>query len=73
MSAWEAGCWSWYVNNVNPFSMESGLIAELFRDMQQRSKQQPWPFKALFLSAMNSIHQTFASIRAERIKAAQEK
>jgi hypothetical protein len=67
MSAWEAGCWSWYLSNVNPFSMESGLVAEMFRDLKLGQ------LKSLFLSAMNSIHQTFAAIRAEKIKAAQEK
>lgn len=63
MSAFEVACWGWYVGNVNAFSMEAGIVGEMFRDLGLRSK-----LKSMFLRALSEIHATFDAIQAARLK-----
>ena len=62
MSAFEAGCWNWYSQNVNPFSMEAGIVGDLFVRLRLDG------CRALFLSAMNKIHNAFAIVQHERME-----
>ena len=61
-------CLHWYYANVNPFTMEAGLIGELVKDIKLMN-----PAKTLFLEAINMIYQTNQVIRQERMKKEMEK
>ena len=63
MSPFELACWNWYIENVNQFAMESGLVGEMFKDAKLKGK-----VRAMFLTALNAIHQTSNFIQAEILK-----
>ncbi|HUV39027.1 MAG TPA: hypothetical protein VMY39_05405 [Planctomycetota bacterium] len=63
MSAFEATCWAWYVDNVTPFMLEAGLAAEEFRGLGLAG-----PARRIFIMGLNRIHSTFARVSAERAR-----
>jgi hypothetical protein len=67
MSAFEVACWGWYVGNVNAFAMEAGIVGEMFRGLDLKGK-----LKSMFLGALNEIHETFAAIRADKLRQMKE-
>lgn len=67
MSAYEVACWNWYADNVNSFAMEAGIVGEMFRGLSLTGK-----IKSMFLGALNEIHETFAEIRADKLRQMKE-
>jgi len=65
MSCFETACWNWYMENVNQFTFDGGLLPEFFRGLRLKGT-----VRAMFLSAMNSIYQMFEKIKVEQIKMA---
>jgi hypothetical protein len=67
MSQFETACWNWYMGNVNQFTFDGGLLPEFFRSLRLKGA-----IRSMFLSALNSIYQTFERIKFEKIRAVQE-
>lgn len=63
MSPFEAAAFDWYIDYVDPFSSEVGIVADSFRELGLVG-----PARRFFLRAMNMIRTTFAIIRAEESK-----
>jgi len=62
MSDFEASAALWYFENVTPFTIEAGLVAEAFRDLRFGPAGRP-----LFLKAIEKIHLSEKTIEAEKI------
>lgn len=60
MSEFESVCWRWYMDNVNPFAMQAGIVGEMFK-----GESLAGAVKAMFLEALNKIHQALEFIQAE--------
>jgi hypothetical protein len=67
LSAFEIGIWNWYVEHVNHFTLEAGIVAEEFRGARFCG-----PARRMALSALNSIHIMFQTVAAERRNKVQE-
>ena len=67
LSAFEIGIWNWYVEHVNHFTLEVGIVADEFRRTGIRG-----PARKMALSALNSIHIMFQTVAAERRNKVQE-
>jgi hypothetical protein len=67
MSRFESGCWNWYAENVTPFSMGAGIVADMFRSLDLQGA-----IKAMFLAAVSSVHQCLEYVQAERLHKARE-
>ena len=63
MSEFEAACFNWYCTSVNQFTMESGILPELFKEIGLRGRA-----LRLFLRAANLIYQAFAHVSAEKAR-----
>jgi len=59
MSAFEQGCWMWYLDSMTPATLEAGLVPRFWPSLDDIAEE-------LFLKAFNRIHGMFARIDAER-------
>lgn len=60
---WEAAIFAWYYGHVNAFSLDSGLIPALFRDLALEGAE-----LELALMAMNKIHVTNQRIHERNVE-----
>lgn len=70
MSAFEAACWNWYMENMrNQAMMDSGAAGH---EMTFALRRLPETTVPMFKRAMNAIYQSFARVDAERARKAQQ-
>jgi hypothetical protein len=68
MTPWEAWTFSWYGENVSPFSQKMGIVADNFKALRLKGLG-----RTLFLKAMNMIQDAVEKVGDERqAKAAEE-
>ena len=60
-SAFETGIWNWYFENVNRFTLETGIIAEEFRRASPTRI-----FRKIVLAGLNAIYLAFRDVAEER-------
>ena len=65
MSAFEVGCWNWYQEIVNRFTLQSGALGVLILDERIRGAA-----RRLFIRAIGAIHVTLELVAAEKAKKA---
>ena len=68
MNEFEQFVSNWYFENVNQFSLETGLFADFFRELNLKSIT-----KKMFLKACNILYQFQKSIEKEMIEGEIEK
>ena len=64
MSAFEVGCWNWYQENVNQFTLEAGALGDLILEEGLRGAA-----RKLFLRALGLIHAALELVEVEKAKA----
>ena len=68
LSKFEAAAVNWYYGNVSQFTLDCGLMANLFQDLKLEGVD-----KELFLRAMAMIHRTEQKIQNEKMRLEMEK
>jgi hypothetical protein len=61
MGAFETYAWNWYCQNVTAFALRTGLVGEMFKDLDLGGV-----VKRLFLAAQNMIFLTFERVANEK-------
>ena len=64
MSAFEVGCWNWYQENVNRFTLEAGALGDFIREDGLLGAA-----RKLFIQALGMIHATLELVAIEKAKA----
>lgn len=65
MSDFEVMAWTWYCDNVAPFTMAAGMVGTLFSQITWTTGDGA---RRLFLRALCMIHDTFDLIRYEKMR-----
>lgn len=68
LTEFERLCWNWYHENINPFTLDTGLVGEAVKELNLERIE-----KKLFLTASNMIYQHYGAIRDEMIQKEMDK
>jgi hypothetical protein len=65
MSPFEAACWNWFQENVNPFTVKAGAVGGFIARERLRGAA-----RGLFIRAVGMIDEMFERVSWEKAKAA---
>jgi hypothetical protein len=68
LSPFERFCWAWYAENVGPFAMRAGIVADSFRETV-RECGLAGAVKGMFQRALEAIDLAYQHIQSEMVKA----